>query len=311
MASLPATVHEGRPCWTPGGAIVAAESSALGRRYVEYAPDGGRRVLGRGGRYNHVTFAPGCAVVAEGRLRIPRARDTGALIRETTGRPLAELPSYWPVEGPYLAWSPDGALIADVDDSGRRDALRVTETATGRLVARKPVPNEWGLIEEGAFSPDGRAIAFHDSSGSGDVDEIDDGITVFDVATQTFRRILRAGGETEIGRLAWSPRGDRIAVVLNQKLHLIDLEGRDLGVVAPDAEVVDLEWSPDGTRLALKHLRRVTGRGFPRSAAYASLSVAPAEPGARKKLLRRNAGHHGMAAWSPDGARLALFDDGG
>ena len=281
-----------------------------------YRPDGTMQVLGRPGRANNFVFSPGCGRVAEGRLRIPKTGGTGLLVRDVAGGPpLVQLSSYWPVESPRMAWSPDGSLIADLDDSRgeyRRQAIRITDVATGRVVVRKRIRRDWGWIDEGAFSPDSRSVVFKRQREGSRV--ADDALTIFDIATGSFRDLLRRrasfrSGET--GNVAWSPRGDRIAVVIDERLHLLDVDGRDLGVVAPRKPVSVFAWSPDGASLAILQRRRLRrtrpARRWPVREYAMDVAVVAAEPGARSRPVLRDADEQSWPVWSPDGARLAFF----
>lgn len=315
VASGQRTYWDGRPCITPEGAVVAAGSTGRGRHYVEHRPDGTRRTLGRTGPANTIVLAPGCARVAEGRLKMPgRPRESGLVVRTPPSlQPLAELLSYWPVEGPWMAWSNDGGRIADIDDSGRREAVRITDVVTGSTIARARVPLDHASILDGAFSPDGNQVLLHQHDWHRTRGIVAEELTIFDAVAGTFRPLLsrpvgpRRGG---IGWSAWSPRGDRIAVELDDRIHLFDLEGRDLGVIAPGRDGSAAVWSPDGTRIAFRTLRPLRRPRNPRSwpvPRYAvDVVVAPAEPGARGRTVLRDLGEE-MPAWSPDGRSLAAI----
>ncbi|HEX2088115.1 MAG TPA: hypothetical protein VHF89_20680 [Solirubrobacteraceae bacterium] len=302
------------PCLTAQGTVIAARSTRRGRRYVEHRPDGRRRVVGRAGPANTIVPAPGCARVAEGRLDMPgRPGATGLVVRTPASlRPIVQLDSYWPVEGPWMAWSNDGTRIADIDDSGRRAAVRITDVTTGRTIARRPIPGDSGAIQEGAFSPDGTQVLFvqhdfHPTRGA-----VDHELSVFDATTGTFRTLLRAPvgpRDHGIGHAAWSPRGDRIAVLRTDGIHLVDVEGRGLGVVAPGAASGTVAWSPDATRLAFQRTRRLRTprdpRRWPVRRFAIDLVVAPAEPGARGRAVLRDLDWNPVAVWSPDGRSVA------
>jgi WD40-like Beta Propeller Repeat len=110
----------------------------------------------------------------------------------------------------------------------------------------------------------------------------------------------------------WSPDGRRIAYSINTfaannsnaGLHVLDTttqrdlhtRGGDLGCVAPS----DLDWSPDGTRLA--YACRQEGPGWPASGIY----VIEPDGSGRIRLQTGLSGEHASPSWSPDGARIAF-----
>jgi Tol biopolymer transport system component len=285
----------GGACFGADGSLLVLEQRRAGLRYVAYG--GARRALARTASANGVIWAPGCGRAAERRRRLPGTTRPGVLVRDPAGGPLARLPAYWPLEGPSLAWSADGARIADVDDRRRRDAVRVTDAATGRELARAGAVHDAALVFAGGFSPDGSQVAFvdFDLAGAGRSD-----VRVLDVATGAVRLLASVPSASHTPWATWSPAGDRIAVAVDDALHLFDLEGRDLGVVAPGSRVYEVVWSPDGTRLAFTSIR--PGRRF-----RTRLHVVDAAVGAPARVLGSTSGaFSGPPAWSPDGARLAV-----
>jgi WD40 repeat protein len=295
LASSPNLEWIERPCWGVDGRVVALEYKStrhdLLRRYVAYGPTGSRQVLGRSSRFvTDALLAPGCARVAERRRRMPLG-GRGLVIRELAGAPIAELTFFAPFTGD-LAWSLDGGLLAAVGGDGLYFELHVVEASTGREISRTPLGFGFGQVAPGAFSPDGARLAFASGDPRIDFEEI----AWLDVPTGQ----LATSGETPgVEEVAWSPRGDRLAARIGLSgLALFDLEGRNLGAVAPGARVNgDFAWSPDGTRLAFSTRRR-TG---------VSHYVVAAEPGAphRRLLTTRTVGSTPLA-WSPDGTRVAV-----
>ena len=306
-----ASSFDGEPCWTEDGGIVAGRARGARHEYVEYRRAGTRRRLRRFDPALHAMFGPGCVNVAEGPQRPNNADRTSLVVRPVAGgAAVATLASSWPVGGTGLAWSADGRLLADVDDSRPRAAIRVTDVTTGRVVVRTPGPTTFARIPPGAVAPDGRALLVrqYGYADGGALSEV--AATIFDVAGGTFRDLVRhrfsAGGRTP-GPEAWSPRGDLIAVVQAQELHLFDPAGADLGTVRAGSRVRDIVWSPDGSRLAVQRLGRV--RPGPVREYAREVVVVAAEPGARARTVFRDMRKDAMPAWSPDGRRLALVDD--
>lgn len=291
LASSPNLEWTDRPCWTPDGRVVALEYRStrwsLQRRYVAYRSLSSRTVLGNTSRYvAHAQLAPGCGRVAEARRRLAGG-GRGTVVRDLLGVPVATFRSFGSLNGPPVAWSADGALVAGKDDSAGEPDIAVVDPADGRAVLRVPVADDASVPVVGAFAPDRPSLLV---VGGGRLPEL----LVLDLATSSFRPLGSFEGLTAV---AWSPRGDRIAVVLDRLVHLIDLDGRDLGIVAPAARTLDVAWSPDGTQIAFSTLR-ATGT---------SHYVAAAEPGApHRLLLTTRALNATPLAWSPDGTRIAV-----
>jgi WD40-like Beta Propeller Repeat len=292
LAASPALEWIDRPCWAPDGRVVALEYRStrwsLLRRYMAYGPDAARRVVGRANRLTTAAvLAPGCARVAERRRRMPLG-GRGVMVRNLTGAPLAELSGVSRLAAPDLAWSADGAVLAEVAGGGE-PSIRVTRVGGGS--AEVPAEAEFAAVGPEAFAPDGGRLALL----RGLLEDPGAEVTVLDLATGALRTI--AFGESGHD-VAWSPRGDRIAAVLDDEIHLFDAaDGRDLGVVAPGARARRLAWSPDGAQLAFSATR--AGR----TAHY----VVAAEPAAvPRRLVATPALASTRLAWSPDGTRLAV-----
>ena len=184
------------------------------------------------------------------------------------------------------AWSPTGAAIATTgwDQSpclptSRNCAvseIRVHDPETGEIRARLRSTDRGAY--EYSWSPDGRRIA---SLGALDMDL---GAHTVEVANAdgTHRRVLVRG--TGFREIAWSPRGDRIAYVQRGWIWLVRPTG---GRPERIARGTRLLWSPraqllysaDGTRRLLDPATK------------------------RSRLLVRTPAY--IAAWSPDGTRLA------
>jgi dipeptidyl aminopeptidase/acylaminoacyl peptidase len=104
----------------------------------------------------------------------------------------------------------------------------------------------------------------------------------------------------------WAPGGRRLAFSVTtirsrsayNGIHVIDtVTRRDRRIGSTDG--FDLDWSPDGSRLAY-----VEFAGFPRP--HGSIYVMRAD-GSRRRLLRTGlaAGNDSSPSWSPDGTRIA------
>lgn len=101
---------------------------------------------------------------------------------------------------------------------------------------------------------------------------------------------LPSGGS----RFRLSPRGDRVAFISAGQLQVMKVDGSSLVPLA--AHVVNMSWSPDGTRLVFDVSTATGAQLHVIGASGANEAVIPgAVPG----------GFAGLA-WSPDGARIAF-----
>lgn len=111
----------------------------------------------------------------------------------------------------------------------------------------------------------------------------------------TDRRVLTDRDTFYSTDKAWSPDGRRFAYSTTPtadsegKLVIADADGSNRRVVGPAAS--ELDWSPDGTRLATADLTR------------SHLAVVDLTDGTRRELV---AGSAHRVSWSPDGSRIAF-----
>jgi Tol biopolymer transport system component len=194
----------------------------------------------------------------------------------------------------YLyAWSPDGSLIAYVDQRGSLWLVR--PDGMGR---RLLLPGSRLRSSALSWSPDGKEIAITSpgpsttSGGRQDrlyVVPVDDG--------QPASLHVMADGD-----VAWSPRGDQIAYSRGGKIFVVRTDGTGSREVAPDdsGEGGD-QWSADGIQLAfaiLIHRRN----GLIRR--YAGVGVVDPD-GTHFHVVTTHAYTEGQAAaWSPQGLRI-------
>ena len=190
------------------------------------------------------------------------------------------------VNGPLdaLAWSPGGSRLLVI--SGGRPYAMTLDGMLGRPLSHSPWAG-WG-----AWSPNGRRVAF-----------------VTDAMSQGHRVVVAAAdgsGErvvatvqpySGVGGVAWSPDGTRLAVSARidgrAGVFVVPADGsgrpRLLVPKLPPAQIgaVSLSWAP------AREIAVVDGRGL----------VVVVDGGGVRRL---DSGRDILAAWSPDGLRLAV-----
>jgi WD40 repeat protein len=158
-----------------------------------------------------------------------------------------------------------------------------------RLVVRRTAATV-GLARTGAFSPDGRILATGDERG------------VHSWDTATWRELSFVSTPFAVDGLVYSADSSRLAILSNAQTYVLDMRSGQISSQFPErAEAA--AFSADGTRLrvyiqengkaALATWDLASGR---RVATFAGLS-APAS--------------RSMAAFSPDGVKLAVAGEGG
>lgn len=203
------------------------------------------------------------------------------------------------LRGRQPAWSPDGTLLAFVQDRFKLVIARADGTRVKTLRSEYP-------IHEPAWSTDGSRIVLRQVIGR----RFRSDLALVDTTRTGFTRITRTShDDTEP---AWSPDGTGIAFVSNRDpepygdsdIYIVRPDGRRIRQITAN-EFADSspEWSPDGSRIAF-----VSGRN-PKG--YNSELWTMNPDGSKPSRVQPASGPNGFPSWSetspswsPDGRWL-------
>ena len=210
---------------------------------------------------------------------------------------------------------------SDVDVAGATVQVYVLRSDSGKAERLTSVP---GGVEDFAWSPDSTMIAFvaRDQPTEKELEKQSTGDDVIEVdrrfkysrlwvANLSDRKAVQITKQDfEINELAWSPRGDEIALVVarSQKpedsllLSLVvvnRLTGDIARTLSTNASSISglLRWSPDGSLIIFLE-------GPPTKEFASWLAVVPATGGSVRPLMKNYSGTVLVAEWTPDSKRL-------
>ena len=166
---------------------------------------------------------------------------------------------FGPVRGRSAALSPDGHTIAFVrdhlDDHGNQYAsvLYLVDVSSGALRPLAQVSPKWLAFDVPVWAPDAKSVFIDqdDPVGGGEA-------TIRQLPVDGSRgRDLAREALSSLRNLAVSPVGDRLAFTSDAGIETLDLADGARHIVTRTSgggELNDLEWSPDGQRLAYTDL---------------------------------------------------------
>lgn len=152
----------------------------------------------------------------------------------STGQLLMTLDSTWHLYSVVsVVWSPDGGLIASVDV----DRAIIWNAVSGAIETRLGIDG----VRRVSWSPDGNRLITGGFSFS---------VEVWDGNTYQLLSTFDTGDP--VIELAWRPDGQQIALLLSEKLRIVDGNTYQTLYDSPRSAYVlhGMAWSPDGSQLA-------------------------------------------------------------
>jgi WD40 repeat protein len=184
-----------------------------------------------------------------------------------------------------VAWSPDGTHIAMGKQNG---IVEIIDAATQEAI-NSFSGTELGPLATLAWDPSGNLLA----TGS------DEHFSrIWDAQTGELLGQTLVEHVSGIQQVVWSPNGSRIvSVVYNGSANAIQVSDSTTGeglLQIESGAVYAVDWSPDGTRIAI--------------GTSAVVGLIDASTGSVQAYLEGDAGEIQAVVWSPDGTRIASAD---
>jgi Tol biopolymer transport system component len=184
-------------------------------------------------------------------------------------------PAFCASEGSWVAWSPNGSLIAFAE--GGRITLMNPDGSAPRVLI--DMGDKTDIGGRPAWSPDGRRIAFSTDSVAG--------------GTRRFR-LLMVGVD-----------GSGLTAVVERNAKIAD------GGFLPEIDVADPAWSPDGSTIAYWALGSGGRRYGGRPSGPGQVWVVRPDGSGRKMVFQAGPGCLSVCGagpvWSPDGTKIAFL----
>jgi dipeptidyl aminopeptidase/acylaminoacyl peptidase len=212
-----------------------------------------------------------------------------------------------PVPIHHLTPFPAGPLLrrpGEVAEIQNGNLIGVDPTGRMRVLARCAAPCEG--IDQQAWAPDGRAIAWHVTTCFNTLQcGPQNGIWVRGARgapQHLMHDCFPTGGCSTYGQtgFSWSPDGARLVYVQPERtgdaLYVVKSDGTDRRLLASviGENVRNLQWSPDGALIAYVQ----------------SGDLVAIRPDGSNRRVIAPAPAQGEYAWSPDGSRIALTSSG-
>lgn len=218
-------------------------------------------------------------------------------------------------------FAPDGSTLVFTRSGAGTDALwRVNADGTGeKRLSPKPRfahPRGHQINQQngnGVYSPDGRRIAFGRAEPPLRRHNLKVSLDTIGADGTHVRRLIDLGYHGDLGRIAWSPDGTRIAYEAARygrkpahALFIVAARGGRPHRISPwrQAELNTLDWSPDGARLLISLLP--LGSDF--GGDY--FTIRPDGGGLRRLTHFGPKATTGAARWSPDGTSIVFANAG-
>ena len=219
--------------------------------------------------------------------------------------------------GQFLAWSPDSQHVIILPETFPQEVW-ITDITSQRHTAFDVPTSEFGytLVRAVAYSPDGTIVAdasLHGRTASKSTSEVEIGIQASELGTRSSLAWL-SGDQVIEHSLAWSPDGQRLAIVVVVGTYDAELSNEDIQLwmvnrsdgnptlLARGLAPYRAAWSPDGQYIAFLRAESSPLENPVFSNIYL-LDISTGQEQAVTHFTEQRLGH---LVWSPDGTMLAF-----